>query len=808
MRFLLLLFIFSNTTFAQTSLPTIAEKTKTMKAMPGYLPMFYEEATGKIFLQINRINEELLYHISLPQGLGSNDIGLDRGLQGGGRIVKFERAGRKILLVQPNYDFRAITNDAAEKRSVEQSFASSTLWGFTAEAEKEGEVLIDATDFLLRDAMQVSSRLRKQQQGTYTLEKTRSIIFLPRTKNFPLNTEIEVSLTFINTDGTTGRYVNSVAPSPEAITLRMHHGFVQLPDSGYTPRVFDPRSSFNAVSFYDYSTPVSEPLEKKYIVRHRLQKKNPSAERSEAVKPIKYYLDNGTPEPIRTALLEGARWWNEAYEAAGFINAFQVAILPDSADPMDIRYNMINWVHRSTRGWSYGASISDPRTGEIIKGNVTLGSLRVRQDYLIAQGLLAPFDDGKPLDPEKDPMLKMALNRLRQLSAHEIGHTLGLMHNYAASISNRASVMDYPHPQARLYANGEIDLNDAYDLKIGEWDKVAINWGYRQFATGADEKMELESLLQQAAHRGLLFISDRDARAAGGLHPYAHLWDNGADPIKELNDVMKVRQKALHQFGLHNLRNGMPMAMLEDALVPIYLYHRYQVEAVVKMVGGMDYNYALRGDGQKPTSPLAKKVQLDALNALLATLQPAQLRLPDSLLSLIPPRPAGYDFSSELFAKRTGLSFDALSPAESAADLVLSLLLHPERISRMAQLEHTMNGLSLNEMLLKIRTETFGKPRMKEMEGLIQQQNEQIILTYLMAATLNDNINFAARAIVKKHLADLKTEITVKEKTATDVLWKGHYQLALQRLEKPEFAKPTVHLQAPPGAPIGCGEIY
>jgi hypothetical protein len=307
------------------------------------------------------------------------------------------------------------------------------------------------------------------------------------------------------------------------------------------------------------------------------------------------------------------------FEAAGFINAFQVEMLPDTADPMDIRYNMINWVHRSTRGWSYGASISDPRTGEIIKGNVTLGSLRVRQDYLIAQGLLAPFEDGKPLDPEKDPMLKMALNRLRQLSAHEIGHTLGLMHNYAASISNRASVMDYPHPQARLNANGEIDLNDAYDLKIGEWDKVSINWGYREFAPGTNEQLALNNLLQQAANRGLTFISDRDARAEGGMHPYAHLWDNGANPVTELNEVMKIREIALRQFGLRNLRAGMPLAMLEDALVPIYLYHRYQVEAVVKMVGGMDYNYALRGDGQQPTTPLAKKIQLEALNALLVT---------------------------------------------------------------------------------------------------------------------------------------------------------------------------------------------
>lgn len=804
MRFLFLLILTSNIAIAQSPLPSINDKTKAMKPMPGFVPMYWDEAAGKLYLEISKWNEEILYTLSLPQGLGSNDVGLDRGLQGGGRIVRFEKNGRKILLIQPNYEYRAVTNDAAEKRAVEQSFASSTLWGFTAEAESNGSVLVDATDFLLRDAMQVTNRLRRQQQGTYSIDKTRSVFYLPRTKNFPLNTEIETSLTFVNNDGTTGAYVNSVAPSSEAFSLRVHHGFVQLPDYNYQPRLYDPRSSFIPVSFFDYSTPVSEPIEKKYILRHRLQKKNPGAERSEAIKPIVYYLDNGTPEPIRTALLEGGKWWNQAFEAAGFINGFQVEILPDTADPMDIRYNMINWVHRSTRGWSYGASVSDPRTGEIIKGNVTLGSLRVRQDYLIAQGLLAPFESGKPLDPAKDPMLKMALNRLRQLSAHEIGHTIGLMHNYAASITNRASVMDYPHPTVKLNGNGEIDLDDAYDLKIGEWDKVSINWGYREYAKGTNETAALNTILQQAAARGLRFITDRDARAPGGMHPYAHLWDNGADPLVELYDAMKVRQKALNKFGVNNLREGMPMAMLEDVLVPVYLYHRYQVESVVKMVGGMDYNYALRGDGQPIITPLEKRKQQAALDALLYTIEPSQLKIPDTLLKLIPPRPAGYDFSKELFTKRTGLSFDALSPAEAAADMVFSFMFQQERLSRLAQQEFTLNGLSLDEMLKTVRKATFGSPRQKGMEALIQQQNEQLLLTYLMAATLNNEINFGARAVIKKHLSDITSQINASEKTSTDPLWKGHYQLAMMRIEKPELAKPTLHAPAPPGAPIGC----
>ncbi len=775
----------------------IADKTKNMKRFDGYFTFWWDAVNGKIWLQVDKFDKEFLYVNSLPAGLGSNDIGLDRGLIGGSRIVAFNKVGKKLFMVQPNYSYRASSPDKNEQRAVKESFAQSTIASFVVDEDEGDKVLVDATSFFVRDASNVTDRIRNMRQGNYVFSEPRSAIYLPNTRNFPLNSEFEATITFTG-GADAGRFVSTVTPFIRSDNCAYAPFICAIADDKYKPRRYDIRSGYFGISYFDYSSPFTDPIEKMFIARHRLEKKDPSAAVSEPVKPIIYYLDNGTPEPIRSALLDGAKWWNQAYEAAGYKNAFIVKVLPDSADPMDIRYNMVNWVHRSTRGWSYGASVTDPRTGEIIKGQVTLGSLRVRQDYMIFTGLLSPYENGKPV-PET--MKLAALQRLRQLAAHEIGHTLGLQHNYASSFNNRASVMDYPHPNVVVNSKGEIDFTQVYTNEIGDWDKRAITYGYADFAPGTDENTALNDILEENTKRGLLFIADADSRAASGFHPKAHLWDNGNDAVDELKSVLQVRQKALAQFSEQAVRMNTPLARLEDVLVPVYNYHRYQLEAVCKLVGGMDYSYSVRGDKQVTPKVLSKATQEKALQALMDCLSPDMLTMPDRIMQMIPPRPPQYYNVGELFAKRTGASFDPIAAAEALTDYELEFLFNAERANRLAQFKAQAGTPGWDDVLDAIITKTWKAPVQKGLKGEVQLQTQQMVLTWILSLSQNDNANYIVKSICFDRLQSLKKYAA--QMKATPGL-QAHYVYAIERIEKPKDIPQPQHKDIPPGAPIGC----
>jgi uncharacterized protein DUF4953/uncharacterized protein DUF5117 len=782
---------------APRSVSSIAAKTAGMEKRDGFIPVYLDDNQGKIYIELTKDSTRALMFVSLATGLGSNPIGLDRGAGGDSYVARFDRNGDKVLVVFENWNYRSSANNPAHARTVAEAFPPSTAAALPIVAREGGRTVVDATEFFMRDWNDVAGTLSNSNEGSYAVARERSSIYKPYTKAFPENTEVDVALTFA-TQGRPGRTVASIVPDGKSFTLRQHISLLPLPDAGYRPRVLDPRVGFFGITFKDYAQPIQQPLEQRWIARHRLERVNPADPNSPIKNPLVYYIDRGIPEPIRTATKQGVSWWTEAFDRAGLKGAFRVEDLPEGVDPMDARYNVVQWENRNERGWSIGGSLGDPRTGEIIKAMARLDSHRARTDYNIYAGLFGA--DAAAADTA------FVLARVRQVSAHEVGHTLGLAHNYIASTYDRGSVMDYPPPRVTLDATGNIDVSSAYAVGPGAFDIFAIRYGYGIFPPES-ENDSLRAIVADGLKRGLLFLSDADARPDFSSDPRTNLWDDASSASEFLRREMDVRKVAMARFNERNIRVGEPIALLQERFAPVYFMHRFALNSLTKTIGGMEYANAVRGDGIQATRPIDAATQRIALSILIAALEPAQLAIPDTVLTLLGPRPFSYDNDVELFSGRTRPAFDELGAARTLAQMIVDGILQRERTARVVEFETRMpNPLTLGQVIDALTANwtasSAGSPKL----DALRRVSQRAVVDRLLLLAADKEAAPEVRSIVELKMSELRARSKALAGSGTEerrAHWASVSADLNRWLERQELPTPTPALKAPPGDPFG-----